>query len=158
MATTKKIPLQIRQGDVLLVAVDHIPDGATAQPADPERGIVLAEGEVTGHAHRIPHRHAGGAKAYRTETDAQFLRATAPVPLRHEEHKTRCATCTAWTIATHRAADQYGAAAYTCAEHAPPTAVPLAEHGATILPPRADLQRLPQVEYRRGAVPRRVED
>lgn len=45
--------------------------------------IILAYGEVTGHAHRIPHR---SAKLYRDESDARFLRATAPVTLRHEEH------------------------------------------------------------------------
>ncbi|MCC6388311.1 MAG: hypothetical protein IT302_13135 [Dehalococcoidia bacterium] len=40
---------QIRQGDVLLVPVD------TAPPADAARTseVVLALGEITGHAHRL---------------------------------------------------------------------------------------------------------
>lgn len=155
--TAPKNSLQIRQGDVLLAAA-AIPAGAIEQPPDRERGIVLAEGEVTGHAHRIPHRYAAGAQAYRTELDAQYLRVTAPVPLRHEEHKTQCAKCSAWTIATHRAANGYKADAYTCAEHAAPSSIPLAEAGATILPPSVELRRIPQVEYRRGALPSRVED
>lgn len=75
-----------RQGDVLIVAVDSIPDDATAL-ARTKRGVVLAEGEVTGHAHRIPSRHAS---LYRTETDARYLRVMGPAPvaLRHEEHQT----------------------------------------------------------------------
>jgi hypothetical protein len=37
-----------RQGDVLIAAVDAIPPGATKRP-----NCVLAEGELTGHSHRI---------------------------------------------------------------------------------------------------------
>lgn len=39
----------IRQGDVLLVPVDIVPP-ATATPSDE---VILAHGEVTGHAHRL---------------------------------------------------------------------------------------------------------
>lgn len=72
-----------RQGDVLICAVAKMPTGKSI--ARGRRGVVLAEGEVTGHAHRIPSRHAS---LFRTENDARYLRATAPVALRHEEHKT----------------------------------------------------------------------
>ena len=45
-------PAQVRQGDVLLVPVDEVPEGA--RPLARTRGrVVLAEGEVTGHAHAI---------------------------------------------------------------------------------------------------------
>jgi hypothetical protein len=75
-----------RQGDVLICRVDEIPTDAKELPRA-KRGVVLAEGEVTGHAHRIPSRHA---KLYRTEGDAKFLRIGAggkrPVALLHEEH------------------------------------------------------------------------
>jgi hypothetical protein len=37
-----------RHGDVLIAAVDAIPAGAVRRP-----GCVLAEGELTGHSHRI---------------------------------------------------------------------------------------------------------
>lgn len=86
MTKTKKKPLMLRQGDVLIVAVDAIP--AHASPVERStRGVVLAEGEVTGHAHRIPSRHAN---LYRTESDARYMRVegTAPVALNHEEHTT----------------------------------------------------------------------
>ncbi len=81
MSKSKKM---YRQGDVLIVAVDSIPESATEVPRS-RRGVVLAEGEVTGHAHRIPSR---SAKLFRTEMDARFMRVTAPVALNHEEHKT----------------------------------------------------------------------
>lgn len=77
-------PIMYRQGDVLIVAVDSIPSDAI-HIKHTSRGVVLAEGEVTGHAHRIPSRHA---RLYRTETDARYMRVTAPVQLKHEEHTT----------------------------------------------------------------------
>jgi hypothetical protein len=83
---TKKIePTMYRQGDVLITRVDHLPELATELPRDEARGVVLAEGEVTGHAHRIHSRHA---QLYRTEVDARYMRVTAPVALQHEEHAT----------------------------------------------------------------------
>ena len=74
------------KGDVLIVAVDAIPTNATPV-ARSKRGVILAEGEVTGHAHRIPSRHAN---LFRTESDARYMRVegTAPVALNHEEHTT----------------------------------------------------------------------
>ncbi|GAA3629822.1 hypothetical protein ACG5V6_06305 [Streptomyces chitinivorans] len=47
-----------RQGDVLIVPVDEeaVPDSATEQPGlprDPRGRMVLALGEVTGHAHAV---------------------------------------------------------------------------------------------------------
>lgn len=89
MSKTKKKPLMYRQGDVLIVAVDAIPNNATEVPRT-DRGVVLAEGEVTGHAHRIPSR---SAMLYRTENDARYLRVEGTsggkreaVSLQHEEH------------------------------------------------------------------------
>lgn len=83
----KKDRTMYRQGDVLLVEVGTIPAGATVVPRDKDRGVVLAEGEVTGHAHRIASR---SATLYRTELDARFMRVMGPAPvaLSHEEHKT----------------------------------------------------------------------
>lgn len=83
---TKKVAtvgrLMLRQGDVLIERVDDIPRGASEMKRT-KRGVVLAEGEVTGHAHRIPSR---SATLYRTEMDQRFMRVTAPVRLEHEEH------------------------------------------------------------------------
>lgn len=80
----KNSPAMYRQGDVLIAAVDAIPTGAVEIPRG-KRGVVLAEGEVTGHAHRIPSR---SASLYRSEGDARFMRVMGPAPvaLQHEEH------------------------------------------------------------------------
>jgi len=78
-----------RQGDVLLLAIDPDSLPAYARPVPRHGGrVVLAEGEVTGHAHAI---HSPAATLLRAGTDAdapRFLRATAPVDLVHEEHAT----------------------------------------------------------------------
>lgn len=74
-----------RQGDVLILAIVVLPDQLSEIPRDPVRGVVLAEGEITGHAHRIPSR---AASLYRSESDARFMRVMGPAPvaLQHEEH------------------------------------------------------------------------
>ena len=78
-----------RQGDVLLLAVD--PESLPAQARTvPRQGgrVVLAEGEVTGHAHAID---SSAATLLRAGSDAdarRFLRISAPVDLVHEEHAT----------------------------------------------------------------------
>lgn len=84
MTKKNSAPKMFRQGDVLIVAIDSIPSDAKELPRT-KRGIILAEGEVTGHAHRIPSRHA---TLMRTESDARYMRVTAPVALNHEEHTT----------------------------------------------------------------------
>lgn len=82
--TNENKPKLYRQGDVLVVRVDYIPDDVT--PVKREDGdVVLAHGEITGHRHRIPSRHAS---LYRSETDALYMKVTAPVALLHEEHTT----------------------------------------------------------------------
>ena len=78
-----------RQGDVLLLAVDPDSLPAYARPV-PRRGgrVVLAEGEVTGHAHAI---HSPAATLMRLGSGAdapRFLRTNARVDVVHEEHGT----------------------------------------------------------------------
>lgn len=157
----QKPPFMIRQGDVLLVAVDSFPAGAAELSLDPGRGLVLAEGEVTGHSHRIPHRYASGAaNAFRTEEDARFMRVTAPVPLRHEEHKTRCTRCSEFAIATVRIVADYTAAGYLCAAHAATSdagVVSLAEPGVTDIP-AGNYRVTIHAEYVPGELPRNVAD
>lgn len=75
---------QYRQGDVLVVAVPGIPEGARPLPRDQGR-IVLALGEATGHAHAIADPLAA---LLETELQERFLHVLAEggVLLRHEEH------------------------------------------------------------------------
>lgn len=88
----------IRQGDVLLVPVSALPAGMTPVPLDKGR-IVLAYGEVTGHAHAIqierPEAAAeiaeaaiarAKAKLWRAPSGDRYLEVIEPVDLRHEEH------------------------------------------------------------------------
>lgn len=93
--------LTIRQGDVALVQVSKLPAGCTEVPYDKGR-IVLAYGEVTGHAHAIAD-HRPQARAAEI-ADAAIARAKArlvvapngerylevkeTVHLTHEEHST----------------------------------------------------------------------
>jgi hypothetical protein len=74
-------PAQVRQGDVLLVPVDEVPDSARPLARSGGR-VVLAEGEVTGHAHAI----RSSAATLLGAGDERYLRVAAPVTLDHEEH------------------------------------------------------------------------
>ena len=74
-------PKMYRQGDVLLVPVDEVPERAKPVARDGGR-VVLAWGEVTGHAHAI---RAAAAQLVAVDEE-RFLRVGAPVTLDHEEH------------------------------------------------------------------------
>jgi len=54
-----------RQGDVLIIDVDEIPEDAEEMKRDDLDRIVLADGEATGHAHVIRGRQV---RAYQTAT------------------------------------------------------------------------------------------
>ena len=71
-----------RQGDVLVMRVDAVPAEAEQVPWDGR--IVLAYGEVTGHAHAIS---TAQAKMYSTQGE-RYLAVPAEAKLVHEEHAT----------------------------------------------------------------------
>ena len=66
-----------RHGDVLLGSIVPLPEGAVQRQSD-----VVAEGEATGHAHRLTGgavwEHEGGL----------FLTAESEAAMTHEEHAT----------------------------------------------------------------------
>jgi hypothetical protein len=76
----------IRQGDVLLVEVDELPEGTAIVPRDNGR-LILAYGEVTGHAHVVDAPPAEAVLLTTTEND-RFLQLVTSAPLVHEEHAT----------------------------------------------------------------------
>lgn len=86
-----KQPKMYRQGDVLLLAIDAIP--ADASQVKTGGRIVLAYGEVTGHAHAIDDKQA---TEYRSKTAVpifdyeceRFLQVAVKAELRHDEHAT----------------------------------------------------------------------
>jgi len=78
-------PVLYRQGDVLLRAVDAIPAMAKTVVQRDGGRIVLAYGEVTGHAHAITAPESEATLLSAGE-NARFLRLVADVDLLHEEH------------------------------------------------------------------------
>jgi hypothetical protein len=72
-----------RQGDVLLVQVATIPE--TAQQVERDNGrVILAYGEVTGHAHAI----LEPSVTKLADGIAEFLNAPMGAIIQHEEHST----------------------------------------------------------------------
>jgi hypothetical protein len=84
MKTAKKAPAPMfRQGDVLIVQIAAVP--AEAKPTKRDAGrVILAYGEVTGHAHAITEpevvKLAAGIEEY--------LQVAEAAEIRHEEHAT----------------------------------------------------------------------
>ena len=78
---------QIRQGDVLLVRVEA-PTGALVDVAREGGRVVLAHGEVTGHAHAIVDEAARLVSAAQAEELYLIVHGERPVSLVHEEHET----------------------------------------------------------------------
>ncbi len=74
------IPFHVRQGDVLLVAVEALPAGAIEQPR--QGRLILAEGEATGHVHAIAERDA---REFRVGNE-RFVLVRSAARLIHEEH------------------------------------------------------------------------
>jgi hypothetical protein len=76
---------QYRQGDVFIIETSEpLPSDATRVERDHGR-IVLAYGEVTGHAHAIADDDAA---LWEIDLDARFLEIVSEVDLVHEEHST----------------------------------------------------------------------
>ena len=73
-------PLQIRQGDILLTKIDD----EIMQPIKPVRGmLVLARGELTGHAHTVP---AEDASLLLDTSGGMILEVNRRTRLVHQEH------------------------------------------------------------------------
>jgi len=75
------MPGMVRQGGVLLVRVDELPD---CEPVARDGAIVLARGEVSGHAHRVVDPHA---IELRGRDGARYLRLPVRAEVTHEEHR-----------------------------------------------------------------------
>lgn len=76
---TKKTPQTWRQGDVFIIATDRLPKDLKVRPP------VLAEGEVTGHAHRV--KSGTTAQVLVDAAGGMFLDvADKEATILHEEH------------------------------------------------------------------------
>jgi hypothetical protein len=76
-----------RQGDILLVPIleEDLPQALVPVARDGRGKLVLALGEVTGHAHAVRATDAD-LVADATELDRRYLRIAADAMLTHEEH------------------------------------------------------------------------
>jgi len=74
--------MQYRQGDVLIEAIKTIPDSAKPERPKGQR-VVLAEGELTGHAHTLP---ASSVMALAVPEGDLFIRVRRASLLMHQEH------------------------------------------------------------------------
>lgn len=73
-----------RQGDVLLMEVDAVPAEAMAHKRQTDQNrVILAYGEVTGHAHALDPVYA---TAYGPSDDAFWLTTEPGATVTHEEH------------------------------------------------------------------------
>lgn len=81
----KSKPQIHRQGDVVLFPVNAMPPGLT--PVAPRNGrLIVAEGEVTGHAHALVLEKENAELWLDEKAGAIYARIMAPTPLVHEEH------------------------------------------------------------------------
>ena len=72
-----------RQGDVLLFRVAELPKGAVE--VETKGDVILAYGEVTGHAHRIKQDEKPSARIFDLGAE-RYLQVAGRVALTHEEH------------------------------------------------------------------------
>jgi hypothetical protein len=76
-----------RQGDVLLIPVKAIPKSVEAVKREGGR-VVLAHGEVTGHAHAIKDKRAALFRDPKLAAIFMHVSGNATVALEHDEHET----------------------------------------------------------------------
>lgn len=68
-----------RHGDVIIAAAEVVPAGAKKRPR-----CILAEGEITGHSHRIA--EAGAAELFSFGNDLYLSVLAEQATVVHEEH------------------------------------------------------------------------
>lgn len=81
----RKQPTMFRQGDVMVRRIDSLPK--SAKDVTPKGRIVLAYGEVTGHAHAIAEGEAREFSMADAGTAVRrFLSVVKEATVKHEEH------------------------------------------------------------------------
>ena len=93
----------IRHGDVVIQKTDA-PEGVEnfRQIEPRERGLILADGEVTGHAHVIPEYEKAALFIANDNSDLLWLEVKDPVKLQHEEHGTASLTAGWYRVSIKR--------------------------------------------------------
>ena len=93
----------LQQGDVLIKSCGSVPDGAKKVSAT-SRGYVLAEGEATGHAHRI--EDIAGIE-FMEKDGKLYIVNMKPAKLGHEEHKMVTIPAGCWEVSKVREYDHW---------------------------------------------------
>ena len=75
-----------RQGDVLLVKAGKLPSGEGRAELPVNGRLILAHGEVTGHAHAVVVGPEAPLPALKWFGQSRFLIADTPFDVVHEEH------------------------------------------------------------------------
>ncbi|MBW2993473.1 hypothetical protein KY317_02775 [Candidatus Woesearchaeota archaeon] len=92
---------KLQQGDVILVKIDSIPEGAIKKEKS-KKGFVLAEGEVTGHAHVIKQE----IEIYERAGNL-YVKNINPVEIEHEEHANITLEPSIWEVKRVREKDHF---------------------------------------------------
>jgi hypothetical protein len=91
-----------RQGDILIFPAAHLPANLV-KVRRTKRGVILAEGEVTGHAHCILDRDVElFRQADMDEMADRFLRVETEAQLFHDEHDTLTIPAGDWVVRHQR--------------------------------------------------------
>lgn len=94
----------MQQGDVLLYREEKMPQKSLKPVTrDMRRGYVLAEGEVTGHAHCID----ADIELMLDEAGTMFMKNEEEVTLTHEEHHAKTIPAGVWRIGHVREYDHF---------------------------------------------------
>jgi hypothetical protein len=87
------MPVQYRQGDLLFVRVETLPEGdLVVRPS-----LVIVAGEATGHAHRLT-----AGTVLEAPDGALYLDLTAPTRVVHEEHDALTLDPGVWVVVRQR--------------------------------------------------------
>ena|SRR4028118_1281506 len=96
----------IRQGDVILLPVPQAVSAAAQQELGQELPhLILAEGEVTGHKHRVSE---GEAQLYEKDGTLYLRVISDTALLTHEEHKTISIPQGTWMVRIQREYEPQG--------------------------------------------------
>ena len=91
--------MQYRQGDILFIKLNENPSGELI-PRDQHNRIVVAEGEVTGHAHAI---HEENVTFYRDDIlNGAWIVVDDTADVVHEEHDTIPLDSGTWAVVYQR--------------------------------------------------------
>ncbi len=91
----------VQQGDVLFFEVGELPEGSVKKS-----GVIIAEGESTGHAHTLVLDRPLIAELYEKD-GLLYVKAVEKVSVKHQEHKTITLNPGIWKVGRVREYDHF---------------------------------------------------